>query len=84
MADELDAQKTFLTWEESAEIFLTDASQDSAFYWMQLAAQQHFSIARRSLGELIVNAHAVRLFDNGKQINLERHTTADVARVNVK
>ena len=84
MADELDAQKTFLTWEESAAVLQTDASQGIAFYWMQLAAQQHFSIARRSLGEIIVNAHAVRLFDNGTPINLERHTTADVARVNLK
>ena len=62
MAHERDAQKTFLTWEESAEILLTDAS----------------------LGEVFVNAHAVRLFDNGTPINLERHTTADMARVNVK
>ena len=30
MADEHDAQKTFLTWEESAEILLTDASQGIA------------------------------------------------------
>ena len=30
MADELDAQKTFLTWDESAEILLTDASQSIA------------------------------------------------------
>ena len=26
-----------------------------AFYWMQLAAQQHFSLAQRSLGELYEN-----------------------------
>lgn len=32
----------------------------------------------------IGNAHVVRLFDNGKQINLERYTTADVAHVTLK
>ena len=84
MADELDAQKTFLTWEESAEILLTDASQGIArakrllamrylrgrgvpkdegiaFYWMQLAAQQHFSMAQRSLGELYENGFGIAL-----------------------
>jgi hypothetical protein len=30
------------------------------------------------------NAHAVRLFDNGKQVNLERYTTAEVAKVKLK
>ena len=75
MADEFGAQKSFLTWEESAEILLIDAGhgivraqrllairylrgrgvpkdEAVAFYWMQLAAQQHFSMAQRSLGEL--------------------------------
>lgn len=33
---------------------------------------------------IIGNARAVRLFDNGKKINLERYTTADVARVTLK
>ena len=32
----------------------------------------------------IGNARVVRLFDNGKQINLERYTTADVAHVTLK
>ena len=30
MADELDAQKAFLTWEESAAVLQTDASQGIA------------------------------------------------------
>jgi hypothetical protein len=33
---------------------------------------------------VIGNVRAVRLFDNGKQINLERYTTADVAKVTLK
>lgn len=32
----------------------------------------------------IGNARAVRLFDSGKKINLERYTTADVARITLK
>ena len=74
MTDELNAQKVFLTWEESAAVLQTDAKhgiaraqrllamrylrgrgvpkdQAIAFYWMQLAAQQHFSLAQRSLGD---------------------------------
>ena len=30
-----------------------------AFYWMQLAAQQHFSMAQRSLGELHENGFGI-------------------------
>jgi hypothetical protein len=33
---------------------------------------------------VIGNSKAVRLFDNGKNINLEKYTTAEVARVNLK
>ena len=84
MADGLAAQKTFLTWEESAEILQTDASQGIdraqrllamrylrgrgipkdeaiAFYWMQLAAQQHFAMAQRGLGELYENGFGIAL-----------------------
>ena len=32
-----------------------------AFYWMQLAAQQHFSMAQRSLGELYENGLGIAL-----------------------
>ena len=32
----------------------------------------------------IGNARAVRLFDNGRQINLERYTTAEVAHITLK
>ena len=32
-----------------------------AFYWMQLAAQQHFSLAQRSLGELYENGFGIAL-----------------------
>ena len=84
MTDELNAQKAFLTWEESAEILLIDAShgiaraqrllamrylrgrgvpkdEAVAFYWMQLAAQQHFAMAQRSLGELYENGLGIAL-----------------------
>ena len=33
---------------------------------------------------IIGNAKSVRLFDNGKKVNLERYTTAEVARVKIK
>ena len=33
---------------------------------------------------VIGNARAVRLFDNGKKVNLERYTTAEVAKVKLK
>ena len=91
MADEFDAQKAFLTWEESAEILLADAchgiaraqrllairylrgrgvpkDEAVAFYWMQLAAQQHFSMAQRSLGELYENGFGI-----AKDITLASH-----------
>ena len=84
MPDELNAQKAFLTWEESAAVLQTDAKhgiaraqrllamrylrgrgvpkdQAIAFYWMQLAAQQHFSLAQRSLGELYENGSGITL-----------------------
>ena len=32
-----------------------------AFYWMQLAAQQHFPMAQRSLGELYENGFGISL-----------------------
>ena len=32
-----------------------------AFYWMQLAAQQHFAMAQRSLGELYENGFGIAL-----------------------
>ena len=82
--DELNAQQAFLTWEESAAVLHTDASQGIAraqrllamrylrgrgvpvdqavaFYWMQLAAQQHFSLAQRSLGELYERGSGIAL-----------------------
>jgi TPR repeat protein len=84
MPDELNAQKAFLTWEESAAVLQTDAKhgiaraqrllamrylrgrgvpedQAIAFYWMQLAAQQHFSLAQRSLGELYEHGSGITL-----------------------
>ena len=33
----------------------------AAFYWMQLAAQQHFSMAQRSLGEFYENGLGIEL-----------------------
>ena len=33
----------------------------AAFYWMQLAAQQHFSMAQRSLGELYENGFGIAI-----------------------
>ena len=35
--------------------------QAIAFYWMQLAAQQHFSLAQRSLGELYEHGSGIAL-----------------------
>ena len=32
-----------------------------AFYWMQLAAQQHFAMAQRSLGELYENGFGIAM-----------------------
>ena len=84
MDNELDRQKAFLTWSESAEVLQTDASlgiaraqrllairylrgrgvpkdEAIAFYWMQLAAQQHWSMAQRSLGELYENGSGIAL-----------------------
>ena len=38
-----------------------------SFHWMQLAAQQHFSMAQRSLGDLYENGFGIAL-DTAKQV----------------
>lgn len=73
-----------LEFDQNSWVEIRDGNDKILVAKMHLAGSLVRLTAKAPLLVTIGNAHAVRLFDNGKQINLERHTTADVARVNVK
>ena len=73
-----------LEFDQNSWVEIRDGNDQILISKMHLAGSLVRLTAKAPLLVIIGNAHAVRLFDNGKQINLERHTTADVARVNVK
>ena len=73
-----------LEFDQNSWVEIRDGNDQILISKMHLAGSLVRLTAKAPLLVTIGNAHAVRLFDNGKQINLERHTTADVARVNVK
>lgn len=73
-----------LEFDQNSWVEIRDGNDKILISKMHLAGSLVRLTAKAPLLVTIGNAHAVRLFDNGKQINLERHTTADVARVNVK
>lgn len=73
-----------LEFDKNSWVEIRDGNDKILIAKMHLAGSLVRLTAKAPLLVTIGNAHAVRLFDNGKQIHLERHTTADVARVNLK
>jgi cytoskeletal protein RodZ len=70
--------------DEEAWVEVKDSS-DKALVGKMFAAGSLVRVTGKGPMQLTLgNAHAVRLFDNGKQVNLERYTTAEVAKVKLK
>jgi len=71
-------------FDEDAWVEVTDGSDKVLVSRLHSAGSLMRVTGKAPLQVTIGNAHAVRLFDNGKKINLERYSTADVARVKLK
>jgi cytoskeleton protein RodZ len=76
--------KLRLELDEDAWIEVKDASDKILISKMHSAGSLVRVTGKAPLLVTVGNARAVRLFDNGKKINLERYTTAEVARVKLK
>jgi cytoskeleton protein RodZ len=70
-----------LEFDENAWVEVRDGNDNVLIGKMQRAGSLVRVTGKAPLLVTIGNAHAVRLFDNGKNIKLERYTTADVAHV---
>jgi cytoskeleton protein RodZ len=73
-----------LEFDEEAWVEIKDASEQILVSRMHRAGSLVRVTGKAPLVLVIGNARAVRLFDNGKKINLERYTAAEVARVTLK
>lgn len=73
-----------LEFEEDAWLEIKDGSDKVLISRMHTAGSLVRVTGTSPLLVVVGNARAVRLFDNGKKINLERYTTGDVARVKLK
>ena len=73
-----------IEFDEDAWVDVKDASDKILVSRMHSAGSLVRVTGKAPIQVTIGNARAVRLFDNGKKINLERYTTADVARVKLK
>lgn len=73
-----------IEFDEDAWVDVKDASDKILVSRMHSAGSLVRVTGKAPLQVTIGNARSVRLFDNGKKINLERYTTADVARVKLK
>lgn len=73
--------KLRLELDEDAWVEVKDGSDKILISKMHSAGSLVRVTGKAPLLVTIGNARAVRLFDNGKKINLERYTTAEVARV---
>jgi cytoskeleton protein RodZ len=73
-----------LEFDEDAWIEIKDGEDKVLTSRMHTAGSLVRVAGKSPLDVTIGNAHAVRLFDNGKSINLTRYTTADVARIKLK
>ena len=73
-----------LEFDEDAWTEIKDGNDKVLISRMHTAGSLVRVTGKAPLLVVIGNAHAVRLFDNGKKINLERFTTAEVARVKLK
>lgn len=73
-----------IEFDEDAWVEVKDSSDKALVSRMHTAGSLVRVTGKAPLLVIIGNARAVRLFDNGKKINLERYTTAEVARVKLK
>jgi len=73
-----------LEFDEDAWVEVRDGNDNILVAKMRRAGSLMRVTGKAPLLVTIGNAHAVRLFDNGKNIKLERYITADVAHVKLK
>jgi len=73
-----------LEFDEDAWVEVRDGNDNILVAKMHRAGSLVRVTGKTPLSVTIGNAHAVRLFDNGKNIKLERYITADVAHVKLK
>ena len=73
-----------IEFDEDAWVDVKDGSDKVLVSRMHSAGSLVRVTGKAPLQVTIGNARAVRLYDNGKKINLERYTTADVARLKLK
>ncbi len=73
-----------IEFDENAWLEIKDGNDKILISRMHTAGSLVRLTGKAPLLVVIGNSRAVRLFDNGKKIKLERYTTADVARVKLK
>lgn len=73
-----------LEFDEDAWVEIKDGNDKILISRMHSAGSLVRVSGNAPLMVTIGNARAVRLFDNGRQINLERYTTAEVAHITLK
>lgn len=73
-----------LEFDEDAWVEVKDSNNNLLVSRMHTAGSLVRVTGKSPLLVIVGNSKAVRLFDNGKKINLERYTTAEVARVKIK
>ncbi len=73
-----------LEFDENAWLEIKDGNDKVLVSRLHTAGSLVRLTGKAPLLVVIGNAHAVRLFDNGKKIKLEQYTTAGVARVTLK
>lgn len=73
-----------IEFDEDAWLEIKDSNDKALISRMHTAGSLVRVTGKAPLLVVIGNSKAVRLFDNGKKINLERYTTGDVARVKLK
>ncbi len=73
-----------LEFDEDAWLEIKDGNDKTLISRMHTAGSLVRVTGKSPLLVVVGNSKAVRLFDNGKKINLERYTSGDVARVKLK
>jgi len=73
-----------LEFDQDAWVEIKDGGDKILLSRMHTAGSLVRVTGKAPMSVVIGNAHAVRLFDNGKKVNLERYTTAEVAKVKLK
>lgn len=73
-----------IEFDEDAWLEIKDSNDKALISRMHTAGSLVRVTGKAPLLVVIGNSKAVRLFDNGKKINLERYTTGDVARIKLK